>query len=221
LLPAPFHDRRILFQVFFTGPALILHKVNTMSSNFQAHGRLETRSTVSRRSPGPGMFGHPPDIMMPTQAGKQPTVYWGAIAVAAALTLAIVAGLTAWVCSQPRGDAVEVPAPFDLPVQVAAAPAVEPPSQQKRTEAPTPAPVQTKEPSTEKAEPVSAEPTPPPAEGICPVSIEGPPCDTPQNYGTSIDFLSTPAAAAEQARREGKLMLVLHVAGNFEDSCFT
>jgi hypothetical protein len=51
--------------------------------------------------------------------------------------------------------------------------------------------------------------------------MEGPPTGAVQNYGTRVAFLSTPAEAARQAKREQKLMLVLHVAGNFEDSCFT
>jgi hypothetical protein len=40
-------------------------------------------------------------------------------------------------------------------------------------------------------------------------------------FGTSVRFLARPAAAAESARRRGKLLFVLHVSGNFEESCFT
>jgi hypothetical protein len=43
----------------------------------------------------------------------------------------------------------------------------------------------------------------------------------PQNYGTQVQFLSSPEEAAEQASQEKKLLFVLHVSGNFEDSCFT
>ena len=42
-----------------------------------------------------------------------------------------------------------------------------------------------------------------------------------ETYGTAVPFTATPAQAARQARRAGKLLLLLHVAGNFEDSCFT
>jgi hypothetical protein len=42
-----------------------------------------------------------------------------------------------------------------------------------------------------------------------------------QKYGTSIDFVDDPTAAARQALEQQKLLFVLHVAGNFEDSCFT
>ena len=40
-------------------------------------------------------------------------------------------------------------------------------------------------------------------------------------HGTSVDFLATPKDAAEQAKKEEKLVLVLHVSGHFEDPRFT
>lgn len=40
-------------------------------------------------------------------------------------------------------------------------------------------------------------------------------------HGTSIDFVDTPSVAAKQAKKEGKLVLVLHVSGEFEDPRFT
>jgi len=40
-------------------------------------------------------------------------------------------------------------------------------------------------------------------------------------HGTTIDFLDSPKDAAVQARKEGKLVFVLHVSGNFEDPRFT
>jgi hypothetical protein len=42
-----------------------------------------------------------------------------------------------------------------------------------------------------------------------------------QKYGTSVDFVDSPTKAAELARKEDKLLFVLHVAGNFEDDKFT
>ncbi len=41
------------------------------------------------------------------------------------------------------------------------------------------------------------------------------------SYGTQIDFLDSPTEAAKQAKKEGKLVFILHVSGNFEDSTFT
>lgn len=40
-------------------------------------------------------------------------------------------------------------------------------------------------------------------------------------FGTSVDFLDTPSEAATQAKKDGKLVFVLHVSGNFEDPRFT
>jgi hypothetical protein len=41
------------------------------------------------------------------------------------------------------------------------------------------------------------------------------------SYGTAIEFISNPIEAAEQALANKKLMLVLTISGNFEDSKFT
>ena len=41
------------------------------------------------------------------------------------------------------------------------------------------------------------------------------------SYGTTVEFLDSPAEAAKQAKKEGKLVFVLHVSGNFEDPRFT
>ena len=40
-------------------------------------------------------------------------------------------------------------------------------------------------------------------------------------YGTSVHFEKTPSDAAKKALKEEKLVFVLHVSGNFEDSEFT
>jgi len=48
-----------------------------------------------------------------------------------------------------------------------------------------------------------------PAEGTC------------GSYGTTIDFLDSPKEAAAQAKKENRLVFVLHVSGNFEDPRFT
>ncbi len=40
-------------------------------------------------------------------------------------------------------------------------------------------------------------------------------------YGTSVEFVSTPSEAARQAKKEQKLVFVLHVSGHFEDPKFT
>ena len=40
-------------------------------------------------------------------------------------------------------------------------------------------------------------------------------------FGTSVEFDPNPARAAKQAARTQKLLMVLHVSGNFEDAAFT
>lgn len=51
-----------------------------------------------------------------------------------------------------------------------------------------------------------------------PAKAEG---DTGGSCGTSVDFYDTPSEAARHARKEEKLVFVLHVSGNFEDPRFT
>jgi hypothetical protein len=41
------------------------------------------------------------------------------------------------------------------------------------------------------------------------------------SHGTKITFVDTPKEAAAQAKKEQKLVFVLHVSGNFEDPRFT
>jgi hypothetical protein len=41
------------------------------------------------------------------------------------------------------------------------------------------------------------------------------------DFGTSVKFLATPSDAAKLAIKEQKLVMVLHVSGDFEDPDFT
>ena len=40
-------------------------------------------------------------------------------------------------------------------------------------------------------------------------------------HGTALHFVSTPSEAAKQAKKEEKLVFVLHVSGHFEDPTIT
>ena len=40
-------------------------------------------------------------------------------------------------------------------------------------------------------------------------------------FGTKVEFVDTPREAAALARKQEKLVFVLHVSGNFEDPRFT
>jgi hypothetical protein len=48
-----------------------------------------------------------------------------------------------------------------------------------------------------------------------------PSAETCGSFGTSVEFVDTPSAAARLAKKEQKLVFVLHVSGNFEDPRFT
>jgi hypothetical protein len=41
------------------------------------------------------------------------------------------------------------------------------------------------------------------------------------SHGTTVEFVDTPREAAKIAKKEQKLVFVLHVSGNFEDPRFT
>jgi len=45
--------------------------------------------------------------------------------------------------------------------------------------------------------------------------------ETCGSYGTSVNFVKTPSEAARQAQKEEKLVMVLHISGNFEEPDFT
>jgi len=68
-----------------------------------------------------------------------------------------------------------------------------------------------------------------PGNGVPPAPIKPAPVKPPVKdkaetcgaFGTSVDFVDTPSEAARQAKKEEKLVFVLHVSGNFEDPRFT
>jgi hypothetical protein len=45
--------------------------------------------------------------------------------------------------------------------------------------------------------------------------------ETRGSFNTSVEFYDTPSEAARHAKKEEKLVFVLHVSGNFEDPRFT
>ena len=45
--------------------------------------------------------------------------------------------------------------------------------------------------------------------------------EIPSCHGTSVNFVNTPSEAAQQAKKEEKLVFVLHVSGQFEDPGIT
>ena len=60
-----------------------------------------------------------------------------------------------------------------------------------------------------------------------PAWADGPQATNPEDakctgeFGTNIQFERSPSAAARKALKEEKLVVVLHVSGDFEDPAFT
>lgn len=185
-----------------------------------------------RRSERPNPVAPAPP---PAAAPKPALVHWRPVVVVGGLALLLVGVLIAWLATHPpRRDsgatppAVEVPAvaihptptPLAAPVVapprpvvsvvVAAAPVVAPPPVAVKPAAAddlTPPEEDEPEPAPEPAKETAAAPPAPDKRG--------------ETYGTRVLFLNSPAEAARTARKEEKLLFVLHVSGNFEESCFT
>ena len=160
-------------------------------------------------------------------------VFWPAMLGTGLASLLVVGGLTLAVQTMKRSAAPSVPAESASEK----APATEksgPPSKvtaiipdqagMAQKAAPVP---KTDSPVTQVAEKKPAQPPPPDPEPEPVIALDEPPtehvieaqaCDT---CGTSIKFMRSPQAAGRRAAQEEKLVLLLHVSGNFEDSGFT
>jgi hypothetical protein len=165
------------------------------------------------------------------------------VAVAGVLALAVLGSLFAWMAFHPiTGPAVEVavtPQPpteelatVEASIPVAAVetlPADESqprkstlvrrtpdllPDEPRTASLPDPPLEPKEEPPTDPLLPEQGKEPAPPAERV-------PARPTGETYGTSVLFLSNPEQAARVAHAETKLLFVLHVSGNFEESCFT
>lgn len=122
-----------------------------------------------------------------------------------ALGLAFVAQRSA------QRSATEAAAPADAAPPVLPAPA--PPSVVEVPSAPEPVDPGEARPPIPGLRPAVAEPAPEPI-----ATAASPKCD---RFGTAIDFVRSPALAFKQAGREEKLVMVLHIAGHFDDPGFT
>jgi hypothetical protein len=76
-------------------------------------------------------------------------------------------------------------------------------------------------PMPEKVEIAEKPSVPPVVEKVEKVAESKKPGDGRETFGTSVEFVESPARAAELARKEKRLQFVLHISGNFEDSAFT
>jgi hypothetical protein len=179
-----------------------------------------------------------------TSAARGPSLpqqlNWSAIVASLSFAFALIVTVLAWIVTHPHKTPqppemakLSVPSPT---VEVKAEPAsppvsvvptvpvfhrIEPPQHIVANlppidnEPPPPLPPPPSKPKAEEKPPVVAAP---PAMPPAPIVPAGPAGET---YGTQVLFLNNPAAAREQAREEMKLVFVMHISGNFEDSCFT
>lgn len=149
----------------------------------------------------------------PLPLSHPPAVNWPTVIAAAAVSVALVACIAAWIVAHPGKSPQPEPAATLVPVV---------------HEEAMPLLVNAPKPNRDDMRLTVniPKPTPPPALPARVRLIELPvpaPSAPPasETYGTSVRFLSNSAEAAAQARREKKLLFVLHVSGNFEESCFT
>jgi hypothetical protein len=143
---------------------------------------------------------------LPPGWGRPPLVHRAPIAAAAGAALVLVGAALAWAALHPP-EHTTAAAPT---AEVAAATIV--PAATVAVSLPAPAP-----------EVPAADETPaPPAGPVAPQPLaQAEPRPAGQTYGTRVTFLASPEEAMRVARRERKLVFVLHVSGNFEEACFT
>ena len=152
------------------------------------------------RAPRRPTDSEPPDV--PTTA---PWVWPAVVAVACGPFVLTAVGLAVAALRPPPRPATEVVA---VPVFVPAA-AEEP--------APSAEPIAV-EPRLVEIVEAPPPPAPPVAEPVKPAPAKPARCD---RFGTAIDFVRSPALAFDRAARDQKLVMVLHLAGYFDDPGFT
>jgi hypothetical protein len=174
----------------------------------------------------------------PEWPGPPNRIHWPIILATVSVSFALVVGVFAWIAAHPHKSAAS---PKSIGVAI-----VEPPAIPRAPLVPLQAPVFSTTPVVHHAAwqekiannaprvevgspplPPSASPQPKQdgidnaewmASGQLPPIPEQPAGET---YGTQVLFLNNQEAAADKARREHKMMFVMHISGNFEDSCFT
>ena len=149
---------------------------------------------------------HAPPPLPSARPRTDPAVWLGPALVGAAVGLLLVAGAGA------TADALQPVNQTITETAYTPPPPPEPPAAATPHPDPEPAPV----------DPGEARPTP---KGLVVAApVEAPPEPAKPvcaRFGTAIDFVRSPSVAFDRAAREQKLVLVLHLAGNFEDPGFT
>jgi hypothetical protein len=169
----------------------------------------------------PRLRALPPPL--PARPPRPPLVNWRPVAAAGGAALVLVVAVLAWAVTHPSArarraaESAEPTPPAEKVVAVQPEIVTPPATVTQAPEAPapeTPSPrsapqiIQASVPSRHDAPPAEAR-AEPHAASVC------------QTFGTSVEFDANPAHAAKQAAESQKLLMVLHVSGNFEESAFT
>lgn len=168
------------------------------------------------------------------QRPKTPLVNGSAVIASLSVSFAFVIGVIAWILAHPNDPPhATIPAPALAAAVPSPVVAREPRVQTPVSHSPSPTPATPAVhppnrrdmlikgvPLTDDAPPLLPPPAQPrQADGS--VAAKAPPPPAGETYGTQVLFLNNPEMAAEMARRDKKLLFILHISGNFEDSCFT
>src|SRR5262245_50757513 len=153
-------------------------------------------------------------------ARRQSLVYWPPVFAAGVFAVLLVVGAVAWASTHP-GARKPAPAPAAPTPEEVAAPQPAAPAEPARAAARPKAEPEAFASAPPRARRVAVKPPapPPPAAPQPKPAAEAP--ASGEKYGTAVTLLANPAEASRRADKEGKLLLVLHVSGNFEDECFT
>lgn len=153
-------------------------------------------------------------------------VDWRVVAAAGLPVWAAVIGFVAWDKAHPRADSA-TPAVVSLPTPAVTVPVALPKPAEPEAESPdsrvivvpypVPRPAKAARPARDVPFWLRDESGEPPA--LEPVNA-GPDAGC-RTYDTAVKFVKSPTEAMTRARREDKLVCVLHLSGNLEDDGFT
>jgi len=171
------------------------------------------------------------------RSGESSRINWSAILASLAVSFALIVSILAWIVTHPSKAAVSLASPSII---VAVTPAnlssASVPPAPHRTAGIETIPLLHRPdrletitnplPLIEETPPPLPPPVPHPgvsqSEGKAdPAAVQAAPHPAGETYGTQVLFLNNQAAAADMARHDHKLLFVMHISGNFEDSCFT
>jgi hypothetical protein len=153
---------------------------------------------------------------LPVRA-RQPLLNWRPVAVAAGGGLFLVAGVLAWAVSHPARRPQKV-----VLIDPALTTAPNPSTDQRPIDSFSGTVGRNVVPGSTKPSPTSDEAVAWTRGGpVVEVPVADAAAPACQTFGTSVEFDSNPTRAAKRAAESARLLVVLHISGNFEDAAFT